>query len=339
MAEKALDLIRDELGEVAAQEFPQRGAFKDLRAVGHVLKKDHFLYHVYADFENGSEKLAIKVYRPNKCGGNARAVARTENTNLQYVRQGLKKKLAGIPRPLGDFSKHGAVVTDKLAGLPVQSIIMKAALLPGYASEESIAQVAQRAGEWLSSFHKATADMPEPFDPEEIMTGLLKLCKASKDEGLDDDTIRTIIDGARKSLARVRKALPTSAVLGDFTPLNVLVTEQGAGFSNFAAMKRRGSSLEDAATFLTSVEALEKYPFCDRKITSQVQQSFIEAYGISASEAGVLRVLKMKALLEMFVQGRGGKASAERKQVIWATVMKKFVQQAAQRMASPAAAA
>jgi hypothetical protein len=41
----------------------------------------------------------------------------------------------------------------------------------------------------------------------------------------------------------------------------------------------------------------------------------------------------------MFAQGRGGKAGAERKQVIWATVMKKFIQQAAQRMAATAAAA
>lgn len=339
MAEKALDLIRDELGEVAAQEFPQRGSFKDLRAVGHVPKKDHFLYHVYADFEGGSEKLAIKIYRPNKCGGNARAVAKTENTNLQYVRHSLKKKLTGVPRPLGDFSKHGAVVTDKISGLPLQSIIMKAALLPGYADQESIAHVARRAGEWLRAFHKASSDMPEPFDAEEIMAGLEKICKSCRDEGLDEASIRTIVQGARKALVRTRKPLPTSAVLGDFTPLNVLVTDEGAAFSSFASMKRRGSSLEDAAVFLASVEALEKYPFCDRKITTQVQESFVEAYGVTQSEAAVLRVLKMKALLSMFAQGRGGKAGAERKQVIWATVMKKFIQQAAQRMASSAAAA
>ncbi len=339
MAEKALDLIREELGEVAAQEFPQRGGFRNLRAVGHVPKKDHFLYHVYADFETGSEKLAIKVYRPNKCGGNARAVAKAENSNLQYVRHTLKKKLTGVPRPLGDFSRHGAVVTDKLSGTPLQSIIMKAALLPGYADEKSIGLVARRAGEWLRAFHKASSDMPEPFDPDEIMESLAAACKSCRGEGLDETSIRLILESARKALARVKKPMPTSAVLGDFTPLNVLVSEEGAGFSNFASMRRRGSSLEDAALFLASVEALEKYPFCDRSITGQVQAGFLEAYGVTQSEAAVLRVMKMKALLSMFAQGRNGKTEAERKQIIWATVMKKFIQNAAQRMNSPAAAA
>ncbi|HWZ45107.1 MAG TPA: hypothetical protein VNW97_16650 [Candidatus Saccharimonadales bacterium] len=339
MAEKALDLIRGELGEVATQEFPQWGCFKDLRAVGHVPKKDHFLYHAYADFEGGSAKLAIKIYRPNKCGGNARAVAKTENANLQYVRQVLKKKLTGVPRPLGDFSQHGAVVTEKLSGLPMQPIIMKAALLPGYADLGSIAQVARCAGEWLRAFHRASADMPEPTDADEIIDNLTKACKLCRAAGLDDASIGKIMESARKALAHSRKPLPTSAVLNDFTPLNVLVSDQGAGFSNFAAMKRRGSSLEDAAVFLAAVEALEKYPFCDRQITSRVQESFVEAYGVTRSEIAVLSVLKMKALLGMFAQGRSGKAGAERKQAIWATVMKKFIQQAAHRMAMNAAAA
>ena len=51
----------------------------------------------------------------------------------------------------------------------------------------------------------------------------------------------------------------------------------------------------------------------------------------------VLRVLKMKALLGMFAQGRGIKESAVRKKVMWATVMKRFIQQAAHRSLAPAA--
>jgi hypothetical protein len=45
----------------------------------------------------------------------------------------------------------------------------------------------------------------------------------------------------------------------------------------------------------------------------------------------------MKALLGMFAQGRGIKESAVRKKVMWATVMKRFIQQAAQRSLAPAA--
>ena len=120
-------------------------------------------------------------------------------------------------------------------------------------------------------------------------------------------------------------------MLNDFTPLNV-VSGEGISINEFAKMKSRGVALNDAAQFLACIEALEKYPFCNRSITTQVQDNFIEAYGVTGSEYAILRVLKMRALLGMFAQGRNtGKESAVRKKVMWATVMKRFIQQAAQR--------
>jgi Phosphotransferase enzyme family len=339
MPETVLDQVVVALREGAPELYPERGGLKNIRVVGHTPKNDHFIYDVCADFMEGTERIAIKVYRSNKCGGNAKAVARQENGNLQFVQQALlKKKVGGVPRVLGDFSELGAVVTEKIAGLPLQSIIMKAALLPGFADNGSIALVARRAGEWLKSFHKATADMAEPFDGATLLQGLEKLCKSCMEEGLDERSVKVILSGARNTLARTRKALPSSAVLCDFTPLNVVVTENGVGFCDFARMKRRGNSFEDLAQFLASVEALEKYPFCNRAITSQIQESFLDSYGISQADSAILRVMKMKALLGMFAQGRNVKESAVRKKVMWANVMKKFIHQAAQRSLAPAAA-
>jgi len=339
MPETVLDQVIIRLRESATQVYPERGEIRNVRVVGHTPKNDHFIYDASIDFVQGSERIAIKVYRSNKCGGNAKAVARQENGNLQFVQQASqKKKLGGVPRVLGDFSEFGAVVTEKIPGLPLQSIIMKAALLPGFADNGSIALVARRAGEWLRSFHKATADMPEPFDGAALLTGLEKLCQSCVEEGLDERSVRVIMNGTKNVLARARKSLPSSAVLADFTPLNVVVTENGVGFCDFARMKRRGNSFEDLALFLASVEALEKYPFCNRSITGQIQESFLDAYGISQSESAILRVLKMKALLGMFAQGRTVKESAARKKVMWANVMKKFIHQAAQRSLAPAAA-
>jgi hypothetical protein len=341
MAETVLDQILDDLRSQAVTHYPQRGEFKNLRVVGHTPKNDHFIYDVCIDFAEGSERVAIKIYRAGKSGGNAKSIARQENANLQCVNQTLtaKKKLDGVPRLLGDHSDLCAVVTDKVAGLPVQSIIMKAALLPGFADNGSIALVAQRAGEWLRSFHRSTADAPEPFDSGALMSSLEKLCKSCQVEGLDNGAVELIMNGAHSALARTRKSLPSSAVLCDFTPLNVVVTEKGVGFCDFARMKRRGNSFEDLATFLASVEALEKYPFCNRSITAQIQDNFLQSYNVSQSDAAILRVFKMKALLGMFAQGRTVKESAVRKKVMWANVMRKFINQAAQRSMSPAAAA
>lgn len=341
MSETAvLDQVLVELQRDAAVYYPQRGELKNLRVVGHTPRNGHFIHDVCADFPDGMERLAIKIYRSNKSGGSAKAVAKAENENLEFVQLLLKKKkLNGLPRLVGDFSEQGAVVTEKISGLPLQSIIMKAALLPGFADNGSIALVARRAGEWLRAFHKATSDLPEPFDGDGLMTDLEKLCQSCRDEGLDEASIKVILGGARNVVSRARKTVPSSSVLNDFAPLNIVVTEDGIGFCDFARMRVRGNSYEDVATFLASVEALEKYPFCNRSITSQIQESFLDSYGTTQAEASVLRVLKMKALLGMFAQGRNVKESAVRKKVMWANVMKKFIHQAAQRSLAPAAAA
>ena len=120
-------------------------------------------------------------------------------------------------------------------------------------------------------------------------------------------------------------------MLGEFTPLNIVVQERGVGFSDFSRMRETGSTYQDPATFLAAVEALEKYPFCNRIITTDVQEKFLNAYQATEQEREILRVFKMKVLLSMFAAGRSVKESAVRKKVMWANVMKKFIQAAADR--------
>ncbi len=339
MADNVMDQIVAELRRSATEHYPQHPELKNVRVVGHTPKNDHYIYDIVIDFADANERLAAKVYRPSKCGAQgAKQMAHTEASNLQRVFAIFqKRKLNGVPRPIGDFTELGAVVCEKFNGLPLQSIIMKAALLPGYADNGALVIAARKTGEWLRNFHKSTADMPEPFDGASVLSELEKMCQNCRNEGLDEPAIRTILGGARHMLAKNKKALPSSSVLNDFTPLNVVVADQGIGISDYAKMSQRGMSYHDVAQFLAAVEALEKYPFCNRQITSQVQEAFLDAYGAGPAEQAILRVLKMKALLGMFAQGRNGKESAIRKKVMWATVMKRFIHQAAQRSLQPAA--
>ena len=60
--------------------------------------------------------------------------------------------------------------------------------------------------------------------------------------------------------------------------------------------------LQDAAVFLAAVEVLEKYPFCDRDVTTLCSE-LPEAYGANPQEQRLLAVLKMKVLLQTFAQG------------------------------------
>lgn len=340
MPENVIDRIVTDLRAQAHDFYPGEGEARNVRIVGHTPKPDHFIHEIVLDFDKGSARLAAKVYRGAKSGTpKAVAAAKTETDNLNFAHNIFtKKKLEGVPRPIGDFSALGAVVTEKHLGVPLQSLIMKAALLPGYAENGTLNLAATMTGHWLRNFHKATVDGTEPFDGAKLLAQLEVLCKECRSEGLDDDAIRTILSGAKKSLSSNRKSLPASAVLRNFTPLNVSVGDKGVSVCDFADMKRQGSSLEDAAHFLACIESLEKYPFCNRAITAGVQDCFLEAYGANSSDRSVLRVLKMRELLAMFAQGRAGaKESAVRKKVMWANVMKRFIQQAAQRALAPAA--
>lgn len=336
MPENVMDQIVAELRQTAAGLYPAHTELHNVRVVGHTPKADHYIYDIVIDFADGSERAYAKVYRV-RAGGKGN-VAASENANLRKIYVFAEKgKLEGIPRPLGDFSRLNAVVAERIGGTSLQSIIMKAALLPGYADHGTLQEAARQAGQWLRRFHKATADATSPVDHGQLLEELEKLCTSCKGEGLDDASVRHILTGARSIVTSNRKALATSAVLCDFTPLNVFVGEEGIGFCEFAHMIPQGNSLQDVALFLASVEALEKYPFCDRQITTYVHDCFVEAYGAHEHEREMLKVFKMKALLSMFAQGRNVKESAVRKKVMWANVMKRFIQHAAERSLSPAA--
>ncbi|PYY22674.1 MAG: hypothetical protein DMG62_12500 [Acidobacteria bacterium] len=339
MAEHVLDQIVADLRQRATTLYPNRGELRNIRIVGHTPKSDHFIYDLVADFANGAERMALKVYRSGKnLPQAARNHADTEYTNLERVYKAFTEhELPGVPRPLGNFSALNAVVSEKIQGVPLQSMMMKAALLPGYDDNRSLREAAVKAGEWLRNFHQLTAGPTQVFDPQQLLAELQTLCLNCRGEGLDNEAIQMILTGAQNSLAKSRKSISTSAVLKDFTPLSIVVTENGVGVSDYGKMSDQGISFNDAATFLASVEALEKYPFCNRDITGRVQESFLQAYGASGADQAILRVLKMRALLSMFAQGRGVKESAVRKKVMWATVMKRFIQQAASRSLAPAA--
>jgi hypothetical protein len=339
MSDAVLDQIVDTLRSSGESQFPERSQLKAVRVVGHTPKTDHYTYEIVLDFLDGSERVNAKVYRNGKSGiQGSRELVRRELDNLQRISEACAKhQLDGVPRAVGDFSELGAVVCTKINGLPLQSIVMKAALLPDFGNDGLLDSAARRSGEWLRRFHEATAAAPRSVDGKALSSEIEKLCIKAQKDGLAKDSIQSILDYVGSSLSKVKKPLSSSAVLNDFVPLNVMISDHGVGFCEFSNYTQQGSPLEDVATFLAAVEALEKYPFCDRSLTALVQDSFLRAYDVNPQEQQLLTVLKLKVLLQMFAQGRAGKESALRKKVMWANVMKRFIQTAAERSMAPAA--
>ncbi|HKD85012.1 MAG TPA: hypothetical protein VKB58_09715 [Terriglobales bacterium] len=335
MADNSLDLIVDYLRNSGSAYFPRCPEIKFARVVGHTPKPDHYIYEIVLDFADGSERVNAKIYRGRGTGRSAQELARDETQNLQFAHQTAeRRKLQGVPRPIGDFSELGAVVSTKVHGLPLQSIIMKVALLPDNGNHHVLEIASRQAGQWLQQFHKATAGVPSPLDSNSLLSEMERLCAKAQKDGLPAESTDAILITAKSAFNKQRRPLRSSARLQDFVPLNVLVAEDGVGYCEFASLARQGHSLMDAATFLATVEVLEKYPFCNRDITTLVQDAFTEAYGVSSQEQALLDALKMKVLLQMFLQGRVIKESAERKKVMWTNVMKRFLQRAAMRSAA-----
>jgi hypothetical protein len=335
MPDNALDQIVNDLRSAGSTYFPQYSEVKAVRVVGHTPKPDHYTYEIVVDFTNGSERVNAKLYRGRSGSRAHQEQAKQEAQNLRFAHQtATKRKLNGIPRPVGDYAELGAVVSTKVNGLPLQSIIMKAALLPDGGNHALLESSAKQAGEWLQQFHKATAGIPATVDVDSIMAEFTKLCAKARKDGLPEDSTDVILANAKSVLSRQKRPLRTSAVLQEFVPLSVLIAEDGVGFCEFANLNQQGHSLQDVAMFLAAVEALEKYPFCNRNMTSHLQDAFVKAYGVNEQEEALLDTFKMKILLQMFAQGRLIKESAERKKVMWANVMKRFIQQAAERSAA-----
>jgi hypothetical protein len=336
---KVLDQVIESLKNSGSQYFPEHAELRAIRVVGHTPKPDYCTYEIVLDFERASERVNAKIYRAGKSGlKGPQKLAVNEAQNLNFAYQACaKRKLGGVPRPVGNFAELGTVVSTKLNGLPLQSIVMKAALLPDPGNHGLLNSAASQAGEWLQQFHRTTAGTSMPLDTAGILDDIEKLCSKAQKEGLPAESTQTILNNARAVLNHGKRPARTSTVLNDFVPLNVLVTETEVGFADFANLQQQGNSLQDAAIFLAAVEALEKYPFCDRSITTPVQEAFMQGYGMDEQELQLLTVLKMRVLLKMFAQGRAVKETAVRKKVMWANVMKRFIQQAAERSMAPAA--
>src|SRR5438132_14402208 len=108
MPENVIEQIVADLRQRAAGLYPNRGELRNIRVVGHTPKSDHFIYDLVADFANGAERMAVKVYRSGKTPQAARSQAMAEYNNLERVYTAFSEnQLAGVPRPRGNFSAQG----------------------------------------------------------------------------------------------------------------------------------------------------------------------------------------------------------------------------------------
>jgi len=338
-SENGIEAVAVEIGSAAPEWYPGKGEARAVRLVGRTPRGSHQVYELVIEFDEEPERVSVKLYRPGRNrAAEAKRIAEVESANLRKM-WGVAQshQLEGIPRPLGDFSARGALVSEKLAGVVLQSMILKAALLPGYAGRGLLQSAATASGAWLRAMQKATAHPASALDKQTLLREVEELCERCRKEGLDAASIDKIVAATRTTLERAQSPKFNAAVLHEFNPLHIVVMEQGIGFTEYAQLEEGGCVYTDPASFLAAVEALEKYPFCDHTIISEIEECFLAAYGADEQDRAMLAMFKVKFLLAMFAAGRVGRESAARKKVMWANVMKKFIQTVAERAMPDAA--
>ncbi len=165
-----------------------------------------------------------------------------------------------------------------------------------------------------------------------VPAGSEKLCAELQEEGVHGRFHQKSPSGTKSILARSRKTLPSPAVSNNFMPLNVVITEDGVGFSDFAKMLKRGPPFNDVALFLALGGGAGVYLCCHRSITSEVQQ---QSPGnlcrfrkrISACCAAHNTKTLLSTWCRDYCPGKNHAQEGEMR----ANVMQRFIQQAAER--------
>ena len=173
---------------------------RNVRVVGHTPKTDHYIYDIVIDFADSSERVAAKVYRSTSQRPGETSSLLPSSAIFATCTRLPKKKISPAYRVhWANSASPGIVVAEKLNGLPLQSIVMKAALLPGYSDHSLVAvccPFCRRLVEALS--HAPPAEGDAPFDGAAMQKDLEHLCANCKGEGLDDESIGIILDGTRR---------------------------------------------------------------------------------------------------------------------------------------------
>ena len=120
MSDNAMEQIVSTLRHCGASWYPERGEMRNVRIVGHTPKTDHYIYDAVMEFAEGGERLAIKVFRANRCGAQGvRSLAAQELRHLQSVYALVEtKKLAGIPRPWETLPSWGQSSAKSSSAFP-----------------------------------------------------------------------------------------------------------------------------------------------------------------------------------------------------------------------------
>jgi tRNA A-37 threonylcarbamoyl transferase component Bud32 len=211
---------------------------------------------------------------------------------------------ATLPKPLMVLPERGILVAGMLPGIPLSQALRNSInylMAPFRAAE--MCHIAHRIGAWLKQFHQLTHREPLAHDTqafEHEMTQQLEGCvRRGLSRKAADEILRVASLGSRRIAGQ---PLDTAARHGDFTPRNVLVSQDSIGVIDFENFNERDAVYEDVGKFVAFLALLKGRPGYSKTAVNSFAQSFLEGYGIAADH-NLVQLFGLKAAARIFAHG------------------------------------
>jgi len=251
---------------------------------------------------NGGSLVAVKHVRVN--GVPAKNSIQSEFRILRELEDTLGESLSrSIPRPLLLLENEGTIVFTFVPGIPFDRLLRQHANFLtarlNVLGTRALERHAHRIGQWLRSFHGATAVSNQTFDPSCFCAELDSLIEKCASCGLEPAVLEHIREEARQQSAEVfGKPMCAAATHGDFLPQNILLEDGEPGVIDFASCSRSAPVYVDLAHFAGYLLILSRKSLYDGKTIESIIQEFWKGYA-KELDPTILRLYVLRAILRI----------------------------------------
>jgi hypothetical protein len=254
----------------------------------------------------GSSLVAVKHLRVE--GQRATDSLRSEFLTLRELQKVLGEPLRRtVPRPLLLLENERTIFLSFVPGIPLDVILRRDAnVLTSWlniAGRRRLEGSALRIGEWLNTFHGATASRDQSFDHERFAVELDSLMGKCEPLGFSLSDLASI-RAAALNLSASSSGSPVSeaAMHGDFLPQNVLLDDGRLSIVDFASYSPSGPVYTDVAHFIGYLMILAGKQLYSRSAVESVARQFLSGYSRALNQ-NLLRLSTVRAILRIIADG------------------------------------
>ena len=217
-------------------------------------------------------------------GPNSERVTLQEFANLRRLKAVLDAPIAhSVPDPLLALPGKGILLTSKVPGVPVSTILKRYAnRLAGPFCTSRVTEIGRKVGSWLLSFQNATRADPVTICMKSYLADIefwLSECERKGFEG-GREILR---EASKRSVDLDGKIVSASARHGDFIAQNVLIQKKKVGVVDFEAFSERDAIYDDVGMFLGYILILRSRAIYSRQALDAARLGFLNGFLAGAS--------------------------------------------------------